>query len=276
MVPRRAGLVLFIFLIVWVVAVVTGVEASDGSAQPDLWVLCRTLHQCCFVDLAHSFHEKIPHWKGFPSMRVRDTHTYEWDGFWAQEFTHVGQWGTHVDPPAHFHKGLRTVDTISLEEMVLPLVVVDVHEKVERDPDYMLTLDDIRDWETRNGRIPERSFVALRTDWSERWPDPDAMANLDDNGVAHYPGWSLEALRFLYETRGITASGHETTDTDPGIKTSAGNYEAEAYILGRNRYQIELLANLDTLPEKGALVICTFPKPRHGSGFPARVFAIVP
>ena len=40
------------------------------------------------------------------------------------------------------------------------------------------------------------------------------------DGVAHYPGWSLEVLKYLCEERKITASGHETTDTDPGIATS--------------------------------------------------------
>ncbi len=48
---------------------------------------------------------------------------------------HVGQWGTHIDPPAHFIKGLRTVDQIDLKEMILPLVVVDVHEEVAKNPD---------------------------------------------------------------------------------------------------------------------------------------------
>ena len=43
-------------------------------------------------------------------------------GFFSELFTHVGQWGTHVDPPAHFIKGLRTVDQIDPKEMILPLV----------------------------------------------------------------------------------------------------------------------------------------------------------
>jgi len=30
-------------------------------------------------------------------------------------------------PPAHFSKGLRTVDQIDPKEMILPLVVIDVH-----------------------------------------------------------------------------------------------------------------------------------------------------
>jgi hypothetical protein len=67
-----------------------------------------------------------------------------------------------------------------------------------------------------HGQIPAGAFVAMRTDWSKRWPDAAKMENKDAHGVAHYPGWSLPALKYLYEDRKITASGHETTDTDPG------------------------------------------------------------
>ena len=222
------------------------------------------------------FRESIPHWKGFPAMREQTIYTYEKDGFWAQEFTHVGQWGTHIDAPVHFHKGLRTVDQITPAEMILPLVVIDVREKVQQNADYTLTMLDIQNWEAKNGIIPAGSFVAMRTDWSSRWPDDAAMQNLDKDGVAHYPGWSLETLKFLYETRKITATGHETTDTDPGIKTTKDNYECESYVLGTNHYQIELIANLDQVPEKGAILICTFPKVLQGSGFPARLIAIAP
>jgi kynurenine formamidase len=35
-----------------------------------------------------------------------------------------------VDPPAHFIRGLRTLDEIDLKEMIMPLVAIDVHEKV--------------------------------------------------------------------------------------------------------------------------------------------------
>ena len=82
-------------------------------------------------------------------------------------------------------------------------------------------------------------------------------------------------LKYLYEGRKITASGHATTDTDPGL-TSKEDYSLETCILSTNHYQIELLTNLDQLPEAGALVVVSFPKPKGGSGFPARVFAIVP
>ena len=181
-----------------------------------------------------------------------------------------------MDPPAHFIAGKRTVDQIDVREMVLPLVVLDVSRQAARDPDYQVTMDDVRAWEARHGAIPAGAFVALRTDWGKRWPDAARMRNEDADGVAHYPGWRLDVLRYLYETRGITASGHETTDTDPGIATSKDDYALETYILSRDRYQIELLANLDQVPEAGAIAIVTFPKPEGGSGFPARVFAIIP
>ena len=137
-------------------------------------------------------------------------------------------------------------------------------------------MDDVKAWEAKYGPVPEGAFVAMRTDWSQRWPSQEKMQNKDANGVAHYPGWSAEVLKFLYEERKITASGHETTDTDPGIATSQDDYSLEFYILNADHYQIELLANLDQVPEQGAIVVATWPKPKKGSGFPARVFAILP
>lgn len=136
-------------------------------------------------------------------------------------------------------------------------------------------MNHVKAWEAKHGTIPEGAFVVMRTDWSKRWPDAAAMSNKDTNGIAHYPGWSMEVLKYLYETRKITASGHEPTDTDPGIATSKNDYSLETYILKQNHYQIELLTNLDKVPEAGAVVV-SFPKPKNGSGFPARVFAILP
>jgi kynurenine formamidase len=93
----------------------------------------------------------------------------------------------------------------------------------------------------RSRTNPAGAFVAIRTDWSKRWPDAARMENKDANGIAHYPGWGLPAWKHLSEQRKIIASGHETTDTDPGVATSKDNYSLETYILSTNHYQIELL-----------------------------------
>jgi kynurenine formamidase len=260
----------------------TGVCSAQHGDEPSLTRIQQILAGKKYVDLTHAFEPGIPRWPGFPDETRKTIYWYDkrpdtmGSGFFAEVFTHVGQWGTHVDPPAHFIKGLRTVDQIAVKEMILALVVVDVHEETAKNPDYILSIERVKKWEKEHGPIPPSAFVAMRTDWSKRWPDAAKMTNKDTNGVAHYPGWSLAALKYLYEERKITASGHETTDTDPGIATTKDDYSLETYILSTNHYQIELLANLDQVPEAGAIVVASFPKPKGGSGFPARVFAILP
>jgi kynurenine formamidase len=265
-----------------VVLSVAAFSSAWSGEEPSLWQIQRILAGKRYVDLTHEFAPGIPHWPGFPDEARKTIYWYEkrpnvmGTGFFSELYTHVGQWGTHVDPPAHFIKGLRTVDQIDLKEMVLPLVVIDVHNEAAKNSDYTLSLERVKKWETDHGPVPAGAFVAMRTDWSKRWPDAARMENKDANGIAHYPGWGLPSLKYLYEQRKITASGHETTDTDPGVATSKDDYSLETYILSTNHYQIELLTNLDQVPEAGAIAVVSFPKPKGGSGFPARVFAILP
>jgi kynurenine formamidase len=111
------------------------VLAREPSPEISLIDLQKILASKKFVDLTHDFAPGIPRWSGFPDEQRKTIYWYEkqpdmmGDEFFAEIFTHVGQWGTHVDPPAHFHKGLRTVDQIELKEMILPLVCIDVHEE---------------------------------------------------------------------------------------------------------------------------------------------------
>lgn len=249
---------------------------ADSSFQAQEKYTLLELTKKRVVDLSQKFDIDIPHWFGFESATRKIIYKYKPDGFRVEEYCHVGQWGTHVDPPGHFFEGKRMLDDIKPSEMILPLVVIDVHKKVSHNPDYTLKVSDIKRWERKHGKIPKSSFVVMRTDWSKRWPSQEKMMNEDKKGIKHYPGWSIKALKYLYETRKITASGHETTDTDPGISTSKDDYTLEAYILEQDHYQIELLTNLDKVPEFGAIAVVTWPNIRNGSGFPARVLAIVP
>jgi len=247
------------------------------SSSNGLLEIYNSLKSRQWVDLTHSFAPGIPHWFGFPDEQRETLYYYDEGvgtigsyGIFIQRYSHVGQWGTHVDPPAHFVKGNRFLDEIDVKEMVLPLVVIDIHEKAAKNPDYSVTAEDVKAWESKHGKIPEESFVALRTDWSKRWPDANAMANKDSAGKEHFPGWTIPVLKTLFEERKIMACGHETTDNAPN------DLETERYVLGTNHYQVELLTNLDQVPEYGALIVATAPKPKKGTGFPARVFAILP
>lgn len=253
-----------------------GAAITKSSSLLDVYELLKTKR---WVDLTHSFAPGIPHWHGFPDEERETLYYYDegvgsiGSGIWIQRYSHVGQWGTHADAPAHFLRSTRTLDQIDVKEMILPLVVIDIHEKAAKKADYAVAMDDIRVWESKHGNVPEGCFVALRTDWSKRWPDPQAMLNQDSTGE-HFPGWSMLVLKYLFEERKIIACGHETSDNAPGVLDP--DMAMERYVLSTNHYQIELLDNLDQVPEFGALIVASFPKPKNGSGFPARVFAILP
>jgi kynurenine formamidase len=237
--------------------------------------LLAQLRTCAWVDLTHAFAPGVPHYVHFPDEERRVLFDFP-DGFLVHEYRHVGQWGTHVDPPLHFAPGGRAADEIGVEEMILPLVVIDVREACAADADFACSAATVQAWEATHGTVPAGAFVALHTGWDARWPDADAMQNRDADGRSHYPGWGADALRLLVQERGTVAVGHDMTDTDPGIRVSAGETPAETYLLHADRWQIELLANLGAVPATGALIVATWPKPRGGSGFPARALAIVP
>jgi kynurenine formamidase len=129
-----------------------------------------------------------------------------------------------------------------------------------------LTVDDIKAWEKKNGEVPKGAFAALRTDMYKDWEsDPEKFKRYP------FPAWSLDAVKYLFETRGVTAIGHEALDTD-----ITQTMESETWILKSGHYQIEVMANLDKVPEKGAVIVVTWPKVENGFGFPARAFAILP
>jgi kynurenine formamidase len=241
-----------------------------------LWELLAKLRDARFIDLTHAFESGIPHAEDMPDENSRLIYDFDTDGFRAHVYEFAGQWGTHMDPPSHYIRDGASIDAISVDQMLLPLAVLDIRDRVADDHDYAAAVGDLEEWEVRNGRLPEGCFVALRSGWSERWPSGAWMQNKDATGVSHFPGWSMELMRFLVEERKMAACGHETTDTDPGRFVSAEEFLAETYILEQGRYQIEMLASLDEVPETGSIISCTTPKPRGGSGFPARAFAICP
>ena len=103
----------------------------------------------------------------------------------------------------------------------------------------------------------------------------DAVAGLDAEGRENTPGWSLEALEYIYKVRNAAANGHETLDTDSSA--IAEQYEdliCERYVLENDKLQVELLTNLDQVQPAGAVVIVSYPRIEGATGLPARVWAI--
>ena len=229
-----------------------------------------------WVDLTHTFGPNSPHFSAFDAAEIKTLFNHD-DGFFAQAFTFAGQYGTHIDAPIHFVRDTRYLEELELKELVLPLVVIDKSKEATEDNNYTLTKEDIISFEEEHGEIEEGTFVALRTDWSKRWPDVEAFNNKDKEGNNRAPGWGIEALKFLFEQRKIKAIGHETFDTDSAIDYQRnGTLLGEYYVLEQDTYQIELLTNLDKIPAKGSVIFNIVPKPEKASGFPVRSFAILP
>jgi kynurenine formamidase len=258
-------------LFVCLCLIATAGRAGDGVTLADA---LRVIQSRQLVDLTHSFSPTTPVWSGFGQATMTaacdpKTHrpfTIEQDGFRTIFYSMVGQYGTHVDPPAHFRSDGRTMDEIPLREMILPLVVFDITPLLTTEPNHALTVEDITAWEKAHGRIPAGAFAALRTDMSKDWEShPDRFKR------SPFPAWSLAAIRFLFDERHVTAIGHESLDTD-----TTDSMDSETWLLKQNHYQIEALANLDRVPPTGAVIIVTWPKVDHGFGFPARAFAILP
>jgi kynurenine formamidase len=250
------------------------VLAVPARADSDLARAYRIIESKKFVDLTHSFGPNTPVWSGFGQAtftraydpKTKRPYTIKQDGFRTTYYNMVGQYGTHVDPPAHFAEGGATMDQIPLKEMILPLIVLDDTPYLSKDPNHAFSVADLMAWEKKHGKVPPGSFVALRTDMHKDWvKDPQHFKR------APFPAWAFETIKFLYEQRGVTATGHESLDTD-----TTDNMRSETYLLEHGHYQLEVMANLDKVPATGALIVVSWPKVRDGLGFPARAFAILP
>ena len=213
-------------------------------------------------------------WKGFGQATLsaaadpvtHQPYFIEKDGFRTTFYSMVGQYGTHIDPPAHFDLKGTTLDQIPLQEMILPLVVFDATPLLAKEPNHALNVANLHACKKNHGPIPKGAFAALRTEMSKDW-----TANPERVKRYPFPAWSLEAIQFLFEQRGVTAIGHEALDTD--IKETL---DSEAWLRKQGHWQIEAMANLDQVPATGAVIMVTWPKVANGFGFPARAFAILP
>jgi kynurenine formamidase len=178
---------------------------------------------------------------------------------------------TSIDAPAHLLQGMWTVDQIPPERLVAPLAVIDVTEEVRRNPDYELSVEDIAQWEQIHGEIPAGAVVLARTGWSGRWFSPRDYRNADKNGVLHYPGYSKDAARFLVEGRMALGLGIDTLSVDAG---SSRTMAVHQYTLAHSVYHLENVANLDRVPDAGAVVMVAPMKLEGEVDGPVRILAL--
>lgn len=252
---------------------------KGGNMAKNLWTLLENLKKGKWVELSHELTNESPYWQGMPKGVVELNNTiidFPEMNLAIQTFKFPGQFGTHIDYPGHFVQNGRLAGGFKIEDTVLPLVVIDLTEKVNNNNDYEIKVEDILEFEKEYGVIPKGSFVAFRSGWSKRWPSIEKLENKDENGNNHTPGWEVETLKFLFDERGVEGVGHETLDTDAAVTVAKfGDLPGERYLLERDKFQIEVLNNLDQVPATGAIIFIAAPRIIEANGLPVRAWAII-
>ena len=109
----------------------------------------------------------------------------------------------------------------------------------------------------------------------------DPRTELDSgkgSGAPHGPGFGDSAAEFLLEQRSIAGLAVDTVSTE-AMALAGGKkptpFPVHFMVHGAKKYQIEMLANAELLPAKGAVLIIAPVKVQNGSGAPARIYALV-
>ena len=249
--------------------------ACLGCSQPPH----PALDESKLVDLTHALGESTTFWPTAEPFRFtgkESGHAPAGYFYAAYAFCTSEHGGTHLDAPFHFAEGGRKVDEIPLTRLVGPACVVDVSRQATADADYRATVEDLREWEGRNGSLPDGAILLLRTGWSRRWGNRRDYLGDDTPGDAsrlHFPGFSKELAEFLVRERRIDAVGIDTASIDHGPSTD--------FIVHRVLYEADIpgfenLASLEALPETGATLIALPAKIEGGTGAPLRAIAILP
>lgn len=259
----------------------TSFAAARGSNP--LWEFFEvTLRRAKYIDLTHAMAPGGPIGEGFVDFKVEAARagvsipglirkgqpfTYASEGVAITAYDlpmdHIG---TQLGPPAHMNDHGATISDIPPTVTLRPLVVVNVASKVAADPGYQARVADVKAWERRYGPVPAGSVVMIRSDWSKRWSDPQRFT------ARPFPGVALATLQYLHLKRRILMHGHEPLDTDD----TAPRFVGETWLLEHNFAQAEGVANLDQVPECGALISIGFAKFQGGTGGFARYIAIAP
>lgn len=231
------------------------------------------------VDLTHAHNSRTIYWPGNPEFNFTIlSRGQTQNGYWYESnyFGTPEHGGTHLDAPAHFYEGAWRAQQIPMDRLIGPGVIIDVTQKASSDPDYRVTVQDLRDWEKSFGKIPFGAIVIMNSGWDKHYPNKSMTFGTDtpsNPATFHFPGFHQDAADWLVRYRHIYVVGVDTPSTDYGQSKSFPVH----VILGKaNIPGLENVANLGKIPQSGAMIYVGAVKLSDGSGGPARTFATIP
>ncbi len=252
--------------------------AKEASEHPS----AATFPQGKLIDLTHPFNEQTIYRptesEGFRLHRGPAGFTERGYYYSANRFTTAEHGGTHLDAPIHFYKDRPSADQVPLSKLLGEGVVIDVTAACRENPDYLVTVADLRDWEVRHGRQLVDVIVLIRTGYARYWPDREKYLGTKATGEEalsqlHFPGLDPDAARWLVEHRAIKAIGIDTASIDYGQST---HFPSHVLLCEHQVPIFENVGDMSSLPESGFDVIALPMKIEGGSGGPLRIIAIVP
>lgn len=223
------------------------------------------------VDMSHAYDETFPTYFGAPGFSKEQAFNFAEHGFNLFNLTINEHTGTHVDAPLHFSADGMSVDEIPVENLVVPLCVIDIAARAAEDADAQVTPDDIKAWIASHGDIPDKACVAMYSGWAGK-SGGDGFRNVGADEKMHFPGFHVEAATMLMEETAAGAIAVDTLSLDYGM---SGDFATHYAWLPSNRYGIECLAGLDQVPASGATLVVGAPNHKGGTGGPCRIFAMV-
>jgi kynurenine formamidase len=185
--------------------------------------------------------------------------------------------GTHFDAPVHWATGKDREDVtqVPVRRLIASAAVLDFSAEAAADPDFLLEVDHIRDWEAAHGPLPDGGWLLYRTGWDARSQDQAAFLNADETGP-HTPGVSVACAAWLAADAPVIGIGVETVGTDAGAAHSFDPpFPGHSALLGAGKYGLTQLQNLARLPATGAVIVAGPLPIVGGSGSPCRVLALV-
>jgi kynurenine formamidase len=230
------------------------------------------------IDLTYAFDENTVYWPNNESFKHNQTaYGRTPTGYWYSSYTFSGSehGGTHLDAPIHFGEGKLSVDQIPIERHIGPGVKISVADKVAQDRDYRITAADIQAWEQLMGPIPDGAIVLIHTGWGKYWGNRTqylGTEKLNDASDLHFPGIAQDAAQFLANQRRVSMVGIDTPSLDYG---PSKDFIAHQVLNGANIPGIENVANLESLPIRGFLIVALPMKIAGGSGGPCRIVALL-
>jgi kynurenine formamidase len=171
------------------------------------------------VPLTLSLRAGVPSYPGDPVFTYDsgfvDTRASDHDGgFLLERITNLGtHTASHVSAPMHVVIGGAGLAEVDEGFSLMPIAVLDVRRRIARyGPRFQVQVADLRRWERRHGRLPERGCVLLLTGHA-------LLFGVGAGEESPYvttpvPGLAGTAVDWMFEQRRIVAIGSDTLGPD--------------------------------------------------------------